>query len=136
MTALHDSAPAKINLCLYVGPTRAVPSIADLGDGERAALARVLRETLVRFDNLWRAPFPYVMALHNAPCDGGDHRGFGFHVELHPPLRKPGLLKYLAGPEIGGGGFLADTAPEEKAAELQGVAAVHYKGGSPAGPLA
>ena len=23
MTALHDSAPAKINLCLYVGPTRA-----------------------------------------------------------------------------------------------------------------
>jgi len=121
---------------VYVGPTRAVPSIARLGDGERAALARVLRETLVRFDNLWRAPFPYVMALHNAPCDGGDHRGFGFYVELHPPLRKPGLLKYLAGPEIGGGGFLADTAPEEKAAELQGVAAVHYKGGSPAGPLA
>ena len=23
MTALHDSAPAKVNLCLYVGPTRA-----------------------------------------------------------------------------------------------------------------
>ena len=47
------------------------------------------------------------------------HRGFHFHIEIHPPLRKPGLLKYLAGPEIGGGNFLNDTAPEDKAAELR-----------------
>jgi len=67
------------------------------------------------------------MALHNAPTDGGDHRGFGFHIELHPPLRKPGLLKYLAGPEIGGGSFLADTAPEDKAAELQSVSKQHWQ---------
>lgn len=66
------------------------------------------------------------MALHNAPTDFGDHKGFGFHIEIHPPLRKPGLLKYLAGPEIGGGSFLADTAPEDKAAELRAVPAVHY----------
>jgi UDPglucose--hexose-1-phosphate uridylyltransferase len=112
---------------VYVGPLRAVPSIADLEDAERRALAQALREVLARYDNLWRAPFPYVMALHNAPCDGEDHRGFGFHVELHPPLRKPGLLKYLAGPEIGGGSFLADTAPEDKAAELQSVSKQHWQ---------
>ena len=53
--------------------------------------------------------------------------GFHFHVEFHPPLRKPNLLKYLAGPEIGGGNFLSDTAPEEKAAELRAVPAVHYR---------
>jgi UDPglucose--hexose-1-phosphate uridylyltransferase len=41
-------------------------------------------------------------------------------------LRKPGLLKYLAGPEIGGGNFLNDTAPEEKAAELRAVSSLHY----------
>jgi UDPglucose--hexose-1-phosphate uridylyltransferase len=110
----------------YIGPRRAVASIADLTDGERLDLAAVLHEVLVRFDNLWRMPFPYVMALHNAPTDGGDHRGFGFHIEIHPPLRKPGLLKYLAGPEIGGGSFLADTSPEDKAAELRAVSAVHY----------
>jgi UDPglucose--hexose-1-phosphate uridylyltransferase len=114
----------------YVGPRRAVPSIADLGDGERRDLAAALHEVLVRYDNLWRMPFPYVLALHNAPTDGGDCRGFGFHVELHPPLRKPGLLKYLAGPEIGGGSFLADTAPEDKAAELRAVSAVHYGAGA------
>jgi UDPglucose--hexose-1-phosphate uridylyltransferase len=110
----------------FVGPRRAVASIAYLDDRERHSLAAVLREVLARFDNLWRQPFPYVLALHNAPTDDGDHRGFGFHIELHPPLRKPGLLKYLAGPEVGGGSFLADTAPEDKAAELRQVPAWHY----------
>ncbi len=73
------------------------------------------------------------MALHQAPTDGGDYRGFHFHVELHPPLRKPELLKYLAGPEIGGGNFLSDTSPEEKAAELRAQPAVHYARASGAG---
>jgi len=35
-------------------------------------------------------------------------------------------LKYLAGPEIGGGSFLSDTSPEEKAAELRAVSPVHH----------
>ena len=74
-------------------------------------------------------PFPYVMALHQAPTDGQDHPGFHFHIEIHPPLRKPNLLKYLAGPEIGGGNFLSDTSPEEKAAELRAVSSVHYSEG-------
>ncbi|MEZ5966441.1 MAG: galactose-1-phosphate uridylyltransferase [Planctomycetota bacterium] len=105
----------------FVGPRRSVPSLADLDDRERQALADVLQRTLRRFDGLWGIPFPYVMALHQAPTDGGDHRGFGFHIEFHPPLRKPGLLKYLAGPEVGGGSFLSDTCPEVKAAELRAV---------------
>ena len=58
---------------------------------------------------------------------GGQHEGFHFHVEFHPPLRRPNLLKYLAGPEIGGGNFLSDTSPEEKAAELRAAPDVHYK---------
>ena len=62
-------------------------------------------------------PMPYVMALHQAPVNGEAHPGFHFHIEIHPPLRRPGLLKYLAGPEIGGGNFLNDTSPEDKAAE-------------------
>jgi UDPglucose--hexose-1-phosphate uridylyltransferase len=53
--------------------------------------------------------------------------GFHFHIEIHPPLRTPNLLKYLAGPEIGGGNFLSDTSPEQKAAELRSQSAVHYK---------
>lgn len=112
---------------VFVAPKRTVPSLAGLTETEVADLASILRETLTRFDNLWRIPFPYVMPLHQAPTDGGDYSKFHFHIQFHPPLRKPNLLKYLAGPEIGGGNFLSDTSPEEKAAELKAVSAVHYK---------
>jgi UDPglucose--hexose-1-phosphate uridylyltransferase len=112
---------------VYVAPKRTHPSIAGLSDGERRDFAEALRRVLVKFDNLWGIPFPYVMVLHQAPTDGGDHAGFHFHVEFHPPLRRPNLLKYLAGPEVGGGNFLSDTSPEEKAAELIAAPEVHYK---------
>ncbi|MES2177004.1 MAG: galactose-1-phosphate uridylyltransferase [Gemmatimonadota bacterium] len=110
----------------YVAPRASHASIADLSEQELEEFASVLKETLVRMDNLWRMSFPYVLVLHQAPTDGATHHGFHFHIQIHPPLRKPGLLKYLAGPEIGGGNFLNDTAPEEKAAELRAVSAVHY----------
>ena len=112
---------------VFVAPKRTHPHLAALSDAEVKDFAEVLRETLVRFDNLWQTPFPYVMPLHQAPTDGGDYRGFHFHIEFHPPLRKPNLLKYLAGPEIGGGNFLSDTAPEEKAAELRAQPTTHFK---------
>lgn len=112
---------------VFVAPKRTVPSLAALTDAEVKDLAAVLQAVLIRFDNLWKIPFPYVMPLHQAPTDGGDYRGFHFHFEFHPPLRKPNLLKYLAGPEIGGGNFLSDTSPEEKAAELRALSTVHYK---------
>lgn len=114
---------------VFVAPKRTHPSLGDLSDTEVVDLAEVLRETLIRFDNLWGMPFPYVMPLHQAPTDGGDYRRFHFHFEFHPPLRKPNLLKYLAGPEIGGGNFLSDTSPEEKAAELRSQSNVHYRAG-------
>ncbi len=112
---------------VFVAPKTTYPDLTALADAEVNDLAEVLRETLIRFDNLWQMSFPYVMALHQAPTNGSDYRGFHFHIEFHPPLRKPNLLKYLAGPEIGGGNFLSDTAPEEKAAELRAQPAMHYK---------
>ncbi|MEP6730667.1 MAG: galactose-1-phosphate uridylyltransferase [bacterium] len=110
----------------YVAPRATHASLAALSAAELDDFAAVLGETLVRMDNLWRISFPYVMVFHQAPTDGEQHPGFHFHVQIHPPLRKPGLLKYLAGPEIGGGNFLNDTVPEEKAAELRAVRSVHY----------
>jgi UDPglucose--hexose-1-phosphate uridylyltransferase len=101
--------------------------VATLSNGERRDLAAALKSLLVRYDNLWEMSFPYVLTLHQAPTDGLDHRGFHFHIECHPPLRKPHLLKYLAGPEIGGGNFLSDTRPEAKAAELLALPGIHYR---------
>ena len=111
---------------VFVAPKQPHQSIATLSDREARDLAEVLKDTAVRFDNLWLMPFPYVMPLHQSPTDGGDYRAFHFHIEFHPPLRQPNLLKYLAGPEIGGGNFLSDTSPEEKAAELRALPNVHY----------
>ena len=110
----------------YVAPLRPTATIDGLRDDERRDLAAVLRDVLIRFDNLWQMPFPYVMAIHQAPVKG-DSSGFHCHIEFHPPLRRPNLLKYLAGPEIGGGNFLSDTSPEEKAAELRAAGGAHYR---------
>jgi UDPglucose--hexose-1-phosphate uridylyltransferase len=112
---------------LFVAPKETHASLADLSDAERRDFAELLQQVLIKFDNLWEIPFPYVLPLHQAPTDGGDYDGFHFHMEFHPPLRKPGLLKYLAGPEIGGGNFLSDTSPEQKAAELRAQSVIHYK---------
>lgn len=112
---------------VFVAPKSTYPHIAAMPQDEIADLADVLKTVLIKLDNLWQMPFPYVMPLHQAPTDGGDHSTFHFHIEFHPPLRKPNLLKYLAGPEIGGGNFLSDTSPEDKAAELQAMPDVHYK---------
>jgi UDPglucose--hexose-1-phosphate uridylyltransferase len=111
----------------FVAPKTTRASIAALTPEELADFASVLKIVLVKFDNLWRMPFPYVMPLHQAPTDNGDYSSFHFHIEFHPPLRRPNLLKYLAGPEIGGGNFLSDTWPEEKAAELRAQSDEHYK---------
>ena len=112
---------------VFIAPKQTHPSLASLSGRELTDLAEVLKTVLIKFDNLWQMPFPYVMPLHQAPTDGGDYSGFHFHIEFHPPLRRPNLLKFLAGPEIGGGNFLSDTSPEEKAAELRALSNVHYK---------
>ncbi len=112
---------------VFVAPKTTRGSLAEFSNDEIRDFARILRQVLIKFDNLWQMPFPYVMPLHQAPTDGGDYSDFHFHIEFHPPLRKPNLLKYLAGPEIGGGNFLSDTSPEEKAAELRALPDVHYK---------
>ncbi len=112
---------------VYVAPKESHRSLADLSRAELQDFAAVLQQVLIKLDNLWQMSFPYVMPLHQAPTDGQDHSGFHFHIEFHPPLRKPNMVKYLAGPEIGGGNFLSDTSPEEKAHELRSQSSVHYK---------
>jgi UDPglucose--hexose-1-phosphate uridylyltransferase len=116
---------------IYVAPKQSHQSIADLPPQELFDLAAALQNVLIRYDNLWELSFPYVLALHQAPTDGCPTEGFHFHIQIHPPLRMPNLLKYLAGPEIGGGNFLSDTSPEQKAAELRAVSTTHYKTTSP-----
>jgi UDPglucose--hexose-1-phosphate uridylyltransferase len=112
---------------VYIAPKRTVPHISALHAAEVESLARAVKDVTVRYDNLWQQSFPYVMPLHQAPTDRGDYRDFHFFIGFLPPLRRPDTLKYLAGPEIGGGNFLSDTAPEDKAAELRALPTAHYR---------
>jgi UDPglucose--hexose-1-phosphate uridylyltransferase len=108
-------------------PKRQVSSLVELTADERRDLGESMREVAVRYDNLWQRRLPYVMALHQAPTDGADYSFFPFHIEYHPPLRKPDTMKYLAGPEIGGGSMTNESNPDEKAAELRAVSTVLYR---------
>ncbi|HJP92559.1 MAG TPA: galactose-1-phosphate uridylyltransferase, partial [Pyrinomonadaceae bacterium] len=49
---------------VFVSPKETHPSLAALSTAEVRDLAEVLKTVVVKFDNLWRMPFPYVMALH------------------------------------------------------------------------
>jgi len=117
------------NKGVVVGVSNPHPHVFGLNDGEASSLAAALKDVTVRFDNLWQTSFPYVMALHQAPAKAGVD-AYHFYIAFHPPLRRPSLLKYLAGPEIGGGNFVADTSPEEKAMELRTLPALHHASSS------
>ncbi len=95
------------------------PTLVHCNSAELAALAAALQALTRGYDALFERPFPYVMAVHQAPAGSGAGLEGHLHVEFYPPLRTAHRLKYLAGSEQGGGVFIADTLPEESAAALR-----------------
>ncbi|MFT7090841.1 MAG: UDPglucose--hexose-1-phosphate uridylyltransferase [Candidatus Azotimanducaceae bacterium] len=108
----------------FVCPIKRRAYLFELSQTERQALASALRQTLVRYDNLWERPFPYMLVLHQAPAGAGDL--YHFHIQIHPLMRQPTLQKYLAGVESGGGHFLNDVDPDQAARQLRAVSDLHY----------
>jgi UDPglucose--hexose-1-phosphate uridylyltransferase len=100
--------------------------LTSLGSDELTGLASVFHQVVRRMDMNFNMDFPYVMSVMQAPVDGGNYKDFRMHLWLQPPYRQPGLIKYLAGPEIGAGNFMADTMPEDKAAELLSINLTDY----------
>ncbi|MBW8872133.1 MAG: galactose-1-phosphate uridylyltransferase [Leifsonia sp.] len=106
---------------VWVAPVEPVESFGRLTEAQRADLARALKTVLLKYDGLWRRPFPYLMAWYQAPTDGQPHPESHLHAEFYPPYRTPDRLKYLAGTELAAGFFAMDALPEDKARELQQV---------------
>jgi UDPglucose--hexose-1-phosphate uridylyltransferase len=111
---------------LRLAPRSHVGRLSDLDAEGRRALARVLSDVLGRYDRLWPrtvddGPFPYLLWFHQAPAhhDGEYH----LHAHIAPPLRAPGVLRYVASGELGGGLLANPVLPEQAAAELRAVAA-------------
>lgn len=103
----------------WILPTRPVRFLSELSDIEIASFACCLKDALIRLDELFGVPMPYLLTVHQAPLntEGGDD--FPLHIEIYPYLRAAGKLKYLAGTEQGAGEFANDKLPEIAATELR-----------------
>jgi UDPglucose--hexose-1-phosphate uridylyltransferase len=116
-------------------PRRHVPTLPELDPAERRDLASILKRLLIRYDNLFQAPFPYTMGWHGAPNAAGDPSHWQLHAHFYPPLlRSATVKKFMVGYEM-----LAeaqrDITPEAAAARLQALSEVHYSNdrGGPGG---
>lgn len=105
---------------------RVVPSLLELAVDERLALADILRQVTIRYDNLFQTSFPYSMGFHQRPTRGPACPGFHLHAHFYPPLlRSATIRKFMVGFEL-----LAmpqrDITPESAAARLRDVPSRHY----------
>lgn len=99
-----------------------VGTLPELDDDARDDLAEVLARVLAGYDTFFGFSTSYVLGVHSAPAFDADELGH-LHLEIAPPHRGAGKLKYLAGSETSGGAFLTDVAPEHAAAGLRSACA-------------
>lgn len=105
----------------YVFPKKRHATLITMSDEELYGLAEVFQTITRKFDANFKSSFPYILAFDQAPVDGEAYPDYHLHLNICPPYRQPGLQKFLAGPETGADTFMADTIPEEKAAELRKI---------------
>jgi len=107
---------------LRIAPRTHAGSLPALDAASRDDLAAILIDALSRYDRLWPAPhagyrFPYLLWFHQAPADGGN--GWHVHAHIAPPLRAPGVLRYIASGELGSGTLSNPVVPEDAARALR-----------------
>jgi len=109
---------------------RRVSSLPELSEHERLALAEILHQITIRYDNLFKTSFPYTMGFHQLPPQNPSSAGFHLHAHFFPPLlRSATVKKFMVGYEM-----LAmpqrDITAESAADHLKQLPAVHYLGDS------
>lgn len=90
---------------------------------EQSALAIILKELTMRYDNLFKVSFPYSAGIHQSPVNNGAHEEWHWHMHFYPPLlRSATVKKFMVGYEL-----LAnpqrDITPEEAAERLRAIEA-------------
>jgi UDPglucose--hexose-1-phosphate uridylyltransferase len=105
---------------------RHLSSLADFDDREKTSLGDILKQTTIRYDNLFETSFPYTMGLHQKPTDGEAHQEWHFHAHFYPPLlRSATVRKFMVGFEMLGMPQ-RDITPESAAERLRAVPAEHF----------
>ena len=80
-----------------------------------------LLDATARLDQLFDAPMPYMLWMHQRPTDGGDWPGARLHVHLNPLLRAPGVQRYVASAELGSGVHFNPVPPPRAAEQLRAL---------------
>lgn len=116
---------------VMIAPIRRVAHMAAMNDAESDGLADILRRVAVRYDNLFRCPFPYTMGFHQAPVNGADDSHWHLHGHFYPPLlRSASVQKFMVGFEM-----LAtpqrDITAELAAGKLRELSETHYTADNP-----
>ena len=105
---------------------RPVAALDELTNDERTALADILRQTTIRYDNLFQTSFPYTMGFHQRPTDGRAYPEFHLHAHFYPPLlRSATVRKFMVGYEMLGMPQ-RDITAETAAKWLRDLPAKHY----------
>jgi UDPglucose--hexose-1-phosphate uridylyltransferase len=107
---------------LRIAPRTHRASLPALDDRDRDAVSALLSDVLARYDRLWPSAdpeyrFPYLLWFHQAPASGGDE--WHVHAHLAPPLRAPGVPRFVASGELGSGTLSNPVAPEDAAQALR-----------------
>lgn len=101
--------------------------LQDFSEDDRRGLADILKRMTIRYDNLFRAPFPYTMGFHQCPTDDKAHPEWHFHAHFYPPLlRSATVRKFMVGYELLGTPQ-RDITAESAAQRLQASPEQHYQ---------
>ena len=80
---------------------RHITGLDELSATERAALADILRQITIRYDNLFGMSLPYSMGFHQRPTDLKPHDSWHLHAHHYPPLlRSASIRKFMVGYEL------------------------------------
>jgi UDPglucose--hexose-1-phosphate uridylyltransferase len=108
-------------------PRRHVLQLTELSEVERDDLSSVLKNLLIRYDNLFETSFPYSMGWHGQPTDGGRYPHWQLHAHFYPPLlRSATVKKFMVGYEMLGTPQ-RDITAEQAAERLRQQSEVHYR---------
>jgi len=80
-------------------------SLAQFNHSDQRALADILIKVLGAFDQIYEQRFPYMMCIHQSPCNSPQYADseayYHFHIEFYPPLRDKNKIKWYASSEMG-----------------------------------
>ena len=107
-------------------PKKHTLQLHHLNERQSEGLAHIMKELLVRYDNLFNTLFPYSMGWHGAPANGADNDHWQLHAHYYPPLlRSADIKKFMVGFEMLGCPQ-RDILPETAAEMIRTRSNVHF----------